>query len=205
MAQNLNEIIHLLYQSGSRELYAQHESGDVIWVAPAAPAEIPAHHALNVASVSSNVASLEIMQAVQAHNPESLWSVWRASDLAAQTPVLAGFYAFLHLTPSGHEALTTRRLETRDPDLRMIVPAGTRPDAVYIWAVVARKLTGITTPLIAKALGSSRYGGLPFYATAGTFGGLNRLKRYGFDDTTRAEAELGDLFRFDIPAVTNAA
>ncbi len=71
--------------------------------------------------------------------------------------------------------------------------------------MVARKLTNITTLWMAKALGSGRYGGLLFYATAGTFGGLNRVKRYGFDDTTRSDAELGDLFRFDIPAVTNAA
>jgi hypothetical protein len=193
MARNLNEIIHLLYQSGSRDLHAQHESGDVVWVAPAAADDIPAHHALNVTSVGPHVASLETMQAIQTHNPESLWSVWRAPNLAAQSPTLAGFYAFLHLTPPGHEALAARTLDTHDPDLRLVVPGGMRPDAVYIWAVVA------------KALGSGRYGGLPFYATAGTFGGLNRLKRYGFDDTTRSDAELGDLFRFDIPAVTNAA
>ncbi|GEM_PF-5859203 len=109
MARNLNEIIHLLYESGSRDLHAQHESGDVVWVAPAASADISAYHTLNVASVGPHVASLETMEAVQTHNPESLWSVWRAPNLAAQSPTLAGFYALLHLTPPGHEALAPAR------------------------------------------------------------------------------------------------
>jgi|SRR5665213_1429282 len=118
MARNLNEIIHLLYQSESRDLHAPHKSDDVVWVAPAVPADIPADHALNVAGVGAHVASLETMQAVQAHNPESLWSVWRAPNLAAQSPTLAGFYAFLHLTQPGHEALAARTLDTHDLDPR---------------------------------------------------------------------------------------
>ncbi len=90
-------------------------------------------------------------------------------------------------------------LDVKNPDLKYIVPYGTRPAAIYIWAIVARKVNRYVMPLIAKALGKELYGGLPLYATAGTMGGLSTMKGTGFEGTSEKDAGLGQLFRLDAP------
>ena len=133
------------------------------------------------------------------HNPESLWTIFRSPSEDRSDAQLVGYYGFLHLNPAGFAALEARTLRPRSPDFNLLVPAGERPAAVYIWAVVAKKLTALTIPLVGKGLGIKRYGGLPFYATAGTMSGLNRLKGYGFNGASDEDDSLGDLFHFYIP------
>jgi hypothetical protein len=136
---------------------------------------------------------------VHRHNPESLWVIFRSPTPDRSQAKLVGYYGFLHLNDAGLAALNDRTLRPRDPDLALLAPGGNRPAAVYIWAVVAKRLTNLTIPLVGKGLGIKRYGGLPFYATAGTMSGLNRMKGFGFNGASANDDDLGDLFHFYIP------
>ena len=46
---------------------------------------------------------------------------------------------------------------------------------------------------------------LPFFATAGTMGGLNGLKGYGFTGASDEDDTLGDLFQFYMPGEAERA
>jgi hypothetical protein len=158
---------------------------------------------LTVSQIGTQVAPLKAMQDVYRHNPETLWVIFRSPSGDRAQAHLAGYYGFLHLNQAGHEALLAKTLRPRDPDLNLLAAAGERPAAVYVWAIVARKLAMLTVPLMGKGLGIKRYGGLKFYATPATMGGLNGLKGYGFKGTDTGHDEMGDLFQFYIPGVAD--
>jgi hypothetical protein len=124
--------------------------------------------------------------------------VYRASDKTRADKTLVGYAAIILLNQAGLEALEESRFDGIDPDMRMVVPSDTRPAAVYMWVVVLRKVSRIAGWLIANALGSDRYGGIPIFATAGTSGGLNALKGRGFVPH-ETKAGIGNLFRMDRP------
>lgn len=159
-------------------------------------AEIPELHALTVREIGPSVASLETMQRVYRHNPECLWTILRRpADGGADR--LAGYFGFLHLNAAGLEALESRTLSGRTPDLDLLARAGERPTALYVWAGIARRTRVLAEMLVAQALGAERYGGLPIYATAGTLGGLKWLNHLGEADGGPQENALGNVFRID--------
>jgi hypothetical protein len=124
--------------------------------------------------------------------------VYRASDQSRSDRKMVGYVALIFLNKAGLEALEESRFDGIDPDMRMVVPSDTRPEAIYMWVVVLRKISRIAGWLIANALGAERYGGVPLFATAGTSGGLNALKGRGFIPHEKA-ANIGNLFRMDRP------
>lgn len=178
---------------------APHPEGGIVFVRIARFEEIEALHQLTVSQIGTQVAPLKAMQDVHSHNPESLWIIFRSPSGDKAQSSLAGYYGFLHLNQAGYEALQKRTLTPRDPDLSLIAAAGERPAAVYVWAIVARRLTTLTIPLVGKGLGIKRYGGLQFYATPATMGGLNGLKGYGFKGSEAEHDAMGDLFQFYMP------
>ena len=204
--QGFTKILDLTGKPAVAEAEAPHPEGGTVFVRMAREDEISTLHQLTVSQIGHQVAPLEAMQDVYRHNPETLWIIYRAPNGDKSQAQLAGYYGFLHLNEAGHKALEARTITPRKPDLSLLTPAGERPSAVYIWAIVARKLTTLTIPLVGKGLGIKRYGGLPFYATAATMGGLNGLKGYGF---TGAESEpvdeLGGLFHFYMPGEADRA
>ena len=198
--QGLTEIIDFSALLSVEEPQAPHPSGGIIFVRMPRFDEIETLHELTASQIGPNVASLEAMQDVYRHNPETMWMLFRSPTEDRADGKLAGYYAFLHLNAAGLEALENKTLRPLKPDLNLIANAGERPAAVYIWAIIARKLNLMAIPLVGKGLGVKRYGGLPFYATAATMAGLNGLKSYGFEDTSRPEDEkLGDVFKFYMP------
>jgi len=203
--QGLTEILDFSVKPTGGEPGAPHPEGGIVFVRMARFDEIGTLHQLTVSQIGQQVAPLEAMQDVYRHNPETLWIIFRSANEDRSQAKLVGYYGFLHLNPAGHEALEARTLRPRQPDLRLLAAAGQRPAAVYVWAVVARKLTSLTIPLVGKGLGVKRYGGLPFYATAGTLGGLNGLKGYGFTGASDADDKLGDLFQFYMPGEADRA
>jgi hypothetical protein len=196
--QGFTKILDLTVKQMGSEAEAPHPDGGIVFVRMAREDEIEALHQLTVAQIGQQVAPLEAMQDVYRHNPDSLWIIFRAPSGDKSQAQIAGYYGFLHLNEAGHKALEARTLTPRKPDLSLLTPAGGRPEAVYIWAIVARRLTTLTIPLVGKGLGIKRYGGLPFYATAATMGGLNGLKGYGFTGSEPVD-ELGGLFHFYMP------
>lgn len=185
------------------ELVANHPEGGTVFLRMADFSEIEALHELTVTQIGKLVAPLQAMQDVYRHNPESTWVIFRSPSGDRSDSYLAGYYAFLPLNEAGHEALKNRTLRARQPDVRLLAAAGERPAAVYVWAIVAKRLMTLTTPLVGKALGVKRYGGLPFYATAATMSGLNAVKGFGFKSTTADEEDkLGDLFQFNMPGAS---
>jgi len=198
--QGLTDIIDFTSKISIVEPQAPHPDGGIVYLRVSRFDEIPALHELTVNQIGRQVAPLRAMQDVYRYNPETLWIIFRSPTDDRADAKLVGYYGFLHLNAAGLEALNTRTLRPREPQLELLAPAGERPAAVYIWAVVAKKLTNLTIPLVGKGLGIKRYGGLPFFATAGTMSGLNRLKGYGFDGASEEDGGLGDLFHFYMPS-----
>ncbi|HSM95954.1 MAG TPA: hypothetical protein VLT91_07920, partial [Rhizomicrobium sp.] len=162
------------------------------------PEEMPELYALTQREVGERITPLETLQKMHAYNNDTMWAVYRASDKTRADKTLVGYAAIILLNQAGLEALEESRFDGIDPDMRMVVPSDTRPQAIYMWVVVMRKVSRIGGWLIANALGAERYGGVPIFATAGTTGGLNALKGRGFvPHETRAG--LGNLFRMDRP------
>jgi hypothetical protein len=188
---NLSSSIEL------REVSARHADGDLILVRMAEPDEVKALHEMTVLEIGPSVASLETMQRVYKHNPESLWTIFRRPP-SGEPDRLSGYFGFLHLNAAGLVALEDRSLSGREPDLSHLACEGERPAALYVWAAVARKLRVIAEGLVAQALGAERYGGLPVYATAGTLGGLKWLNHLGEADRGPQENALGNVFRVDL-------
>ncbi|HVU20483.1 MAG TPA: hypothetical protein VHE09_07095 [Rhizomicrobium sp.] len=159
--------------------------------------EVPILHRMTVSEIGPSVASLETMQQVYKHNPESLLSIFRR-PLCGEPERLSGYFGFLHLNADGLAALDARTLSSRCPDLAHLAPGGQRPAALYVWAAIARKMRVIAEGLVAEALGAELYGGLPVYATAGTLGGLKWLNHLGEADRGPQENALGKVFRVDL-------
>ncbi len=201
----LTEIIDFTVNPLPLEPEAPHPSGGIVFVRMAREDEIPTLHQLTVTQIGQQVAPLKAMQDVYRHNPETMWIIFRSKTGDHSQAELVGYYGFLHLNKAGHEALETKTLRPRQPDMALLAAAGERPVAVYIWAIVARRLTSLTIPLLGKGLGVKRYGGLPFYATAGTMSGLNGLKGYGFAGASDDDGTLGDLFHFYMPGEAERA
>jgi hypothetical protein len=198
--QGLTDIIDFSALLSVEEPQAPLSNGGIIFVRMPKFDEIETLHELTAKEIGPNVAPLEAMQDVYRHNPETMWMLFRSPTEDRAQGQLAGYYAFLHLNKAGLEALEAKTLRPRQPDLRLIAPAGERPAAVYIWAIIARKLNLLAIPLVGKGLGVKRYGGLPFYATAATMSGLNGLKGYGFKSSAPADdGHLGDVFKFYMP------
>jgi hypothetical protein len=179
-----------------REETAVHPDGDVIVVRMSRASEIADLHTLTVREIGPSVASLETMRRVRIHNPECLWTILRR-PAEGGSDRLAGYFGFLHLNTAGLEALQSRTLCGRAPDLDLLARAGERPAALYVWAGIARKVRVLAEMLVARALGAERYGGLPVYASAGTLGGLKWLNHLGQADRGPEENALGNVFRID--------
>jgi hypothetical protein len=179
-----------------REASARHADGDLIVVRMSRPEEVEPLHQLTLAEIGPSVASLQTMQDVYKHNPESLWSILRR-PLDGQADRLAGYFGFLHLNADGLAALEARTICPRQPDLALLARDGERPAAIYVWAGIARKMRMISEMLVAEALGAERYGGLPVFATAGTLGGLKWLNHLGEAARGPEENRIGSVFRID--------
>ena len=199
MKKTLNEIIMLESITPGHEPFVGLADGTVILVRRPTSEEIASVHSLTKAEIRASAVPLAVIQGVHNHNNDSIWGVYRAPSADKQNTQILGYYAFLHLNQAGRSMLERGAFDSTHLDLSLLVPSGVRPAAIYIWAVVARRLARIATPLVARALGRRTYGGLPIYCKAGTMGGLNVIKGYGFHSAREAETGLGHLFRLDPP------
>lgn len=156
---------------------ALYPEGGALWVRPARLAEIDDIHALIADEISADVGPSSSMKAVFEKNPVSFWRIERQDSDGTISPV--GMYGFLPLNASGVDALKTGKLDRREPKLEFIAPAGEKPAALYVWAVVARRIRKLAYPLIRAALGPF-YLDVPVFAIAATRGGNLAMTDRGF-------------------------
>ena len=197
MKKKLNDIIELTDEKPQDEPWTYLPEGGILFVRRPSDAEIANIYQLTQTEITSSSASLPVIETVHKHNKDSFWGVYQASDSTKQDARLIGYYSFLHLNQMGRDKLENGTFDATVPDLDLLVLSGQRPAAMYVWALVARKVARMATPLVAWALGAKLYGGVALYATAGTLGGLNTMKGYGFSGARPSDAGLGHLFRLD--------
>jgi hypothetical protein len=134
------------------------------------------------------------MTRVFAHNRDSFWLIEHLAP-ESETPRVAGFYAFLPLNAAGRAALETRTLNTADPPLSALAPFGEAPSALYIWAIVARRMVRRLMPSIARAMGLL-YADAPIFARVATEDGRKAGVGSGFTSATeKTEIQVGGLMR----------
>lgn len=165
-----------------------HPQGGRVWVRPPELLEIPQLNRLLHEEVSADAGSADVMAAVFAHNSDCLWVIERFC-MDGGGPNIAGFYAMLLLNEKGKEALEAGTLNRTSPSLELLVPFGEKPAAIYIWAIVARRLVRRLMPLITRAMGSL-YAAAPFYAFAATEDGCKACVGQGFSTQEKAEANI---------------
>jgi hypothetical protein len=149
-------------------------------------------HGLLLAEISPQAGTFETMARVFAHNRDTFWLIeHRASK--SQVPKTIGFYSFLPLNADGRAALETHSLDTANPPLSMLVPFGEAPAALYVWAVVARRLLRRLMPSIARALGLL-YTDAPIFARVATEDGRKAGVATGFRSVAaESEIQVGSL------------
>jgi len=195
------KLLGLASGNAAEEPWSVAPDGGVIWIRRATREELPELYAITKRELGDDIASLEVTGRVFDKNADSIWSVYRASDNTRADPVLVGLCAFLHLNQRGVECLEAGTFDASDPDMELIAPTAARPAAIYVWAMVARKVSLVTAWLAVNALGADMFRSIPIYSTAATMGGLNVLKSYGFTAHRRNDAVIGELLRLDCRAL----
>ncbi|HWD49859.1 MAG TPA: hypothetical protein VG309_08015 [Rhizomicrobium sp.] len=198
MQKKLGDLLDLAPDRAKEEPWSSLPDGGIIWVKRASRDDIPVMWDINERELRTEHTSIETVRRIHTHNSDSFWCVHRATDNTRRDAHIYGFYGLLPLNETGLERLEAGQFDGIDPDMRLVVESGVRPAALYVWVVVVRKVSRIATWLLANALGAETYGGVPIFATAGTMGGLNTIRGYGFN-STNGEQGLGKLYRIDRP------
>lgn len=171
----------------------EHPKGGRVWVRPPESREIAQIHRLLHQEVSPDAGSVETMMEVFAHNSDSLWAIEHLSPAGVAT--IVGFYAYLMLNHAGLSALQAGTLNRAAPPPAYLAPFGEEPAAIYVWAVVARRLGKRLRPLIARALGPL-YKDAPIFAFIATEGGRRAGADRGFTASDgRERLHLGQLMQ----------
>lgn len=160
-----------------------------------AVASLPPHWFGDLATLtrtrlSADTASEDVMREVHAHNRDTFWGIFRKDG---ETHTLAGYFAFLLLNAEGHTQLLAGQLPLRNPPLESVAAYGERPEAVYIWGVIAEGLMALAHPAIVGEV-SRKYGGLRNYTTPATEGGFKVTKKLGFVPIAPDHDRIGGLF-----------
>jgi predicted GNAT family N-acyltransferase len=149
--------------------------------------------------IGDNIASRAVMREVMNHNPISFWGIYRCTTSARIDPKLSGFFAFLPLNGDGLTAYRAGHLNPRKPELRYLAHKGQRPAALYIWAVVAHRLSVIGAQLIAHAMGIDWFFDTPIFGTIGTKSGLNAVRNAASICASGDSLAVGQPFEFKLP------
>ena len=142
------------------------------------------------AQISESTASVDVLLSVQRHNPDSFWGLFRREGSHKE---LAGFYGQLLLNERGHRALKDCTLNRLNPQRDLLAVQCERPDAVYIWCIVAKKkLAALQAALLDRL---PHLAGVPHYTCLATADSFSVGKRLGFMPVSAADDRLGGIFR----------
>jgi predicted GNAT family N-acyltransferase len=145
---------------------------------------------LTRAKLTDDTAPEAAMRAVHEKNRDTFWGIFRKDG---ETHTLAGYFAFLLLNTAGHRQLRGGTLALKHPPIESVAAYGERPEAVYIWGVIAEGLMALAHPAIVGEV-SRKYGGLRNYTTPATEGGLKVTKKLGFVPIAPEHDRIGGLF-----------
>ena len=144
--------------------------------------------------ISENTATVDALLAVQRHNTDSFWGLFRDQDGARE---LVGIYGQLLLNRDGHHALKEGILDRLDPQHALLTGPGERPDAIYIWCIVAKKkLAALQAALLDRL---PHLAGVPHYTCLATADSYSVGRRLGFVPVSASDDRMGGIFR--APAV----
>jgi len=171
-------------------------SGEFTFVKKPSSEEFLKIYEMGSREIGPGIASFEVMRGVMNHNPLSFWGIYRSSSADRRDAKLAGFFAFLLLNDSGLEAHRHRRLNRHRPEFYHLANKDERPAAVYIWAVVAHRLSNIGSQLIAHAMGTDWFFDVPVFGTIGTRSGQNAVRNSQTLYAGDADANVGEPFEY---------
>jgi predicted GNAT family N-acyltransferase len=155
--------------------------------------ELQTLYQMTLDAIGQQVATFDVVRSVYTHNPFSFWAICRSSDRTRKNPTVAGYWSCLPLNSAGHVALLAGQLDRANPDLNLLARAGEKPAALYIWAIVAKKLSVLGGSLVARAMGMADYEHMPLYGLVATQAGLRSLKNYGRTQNVEA-TDIGSFF-----------
>jgi predicted GNAT family N-acyltransferase len=170
---------------------AAHPDGGEFWIRQALIGEVSGLHALITLEMSSDVGPLSAMEAVFARNPVAFWVIEHQGPESG-TAKMVGMYGFLPLNEAGSAAIHAGVLDRRSPNIELIAPAGTKPVALYVWGVVAKRIGRLTYPVIKRALGPA-YLDVPVLAAPATKSGVRAIGERGFVPIANSSHGIGDL------------
>ena len=98
------------------------------------------------------IASAEVVAAVAAHQPDSLWAIARIRSFDPLQPRGEGFVALLMLNRQGLGALAQGTLNCLNPALGLLSRPGEKPAGIYFWAVFAPRTLAPAVTLVLKKL-----------------------------------------------------
>lgn len=171
-------------------------SGEFTFVRNPTPEEFSDIYEMASREIGPDIASFEVMRDVMNHNLLSFWGIYRSESPERRCPKLAGFFAFLLLNAHGLEAHRQGRLNRRKPEFHHLANNGEQPAAVYIWAVVAHRLSNIGSQLIAHGMGTDWFFKVPVFGTIGTRSGQNAVRNSSALHATDDDADVGTFFEY---------
>jgi predicted GNAT family N-acyltransferase len=155
--------------------------------------DLKALYEMTLREIGESVAPFSVVRSVYTHNPFSFWAIYRSRTSKRESPILAGYWSCLPLNEAGHAALLAGKIDRCNPDLELLARAGEKPTSLYIWAIVARKLSVLGGSLVARAMGMRDYEQTPLYGYVATQAGLRSLKNYGRSDNLDT-TDIGSFF-----------
>jgi len=150
--------------------------------------------ALTAAYIPGETAQAESLRRVHRRNSDSFWGAFaRQPDGKLK---LAGYQACLFLNRAGELALIAGTLDTKQPQEIYLTTKGERPAAIYIWCVVAERLSKIAGPAIIMQM-ADLHKRLPVYAIVVTEAGLRAARKMNYKPVRPGEEGLNALYLFD--------
>jgi len=155
-------------------------------------------HEMLKKEIGPDVAGLDTVKRVYAHNPDTFWGVYRSADENRRDPKLVAFISYLPLNEDGYAALQSKTLTGRNPNLSFIAKAGEMPSALYLWAMVTPGLGNLALMLTAHAMGLEMCERLPVFGWISTEAALNAIK-HSSKSQEIADPQIGSAFELKYP------
>jgi hypothetical protein len=133
-----------------------------------------------------HTAAPQVVGRVVMQNPDSLWVFVRDAKFV-------GCVAMLMLNRKGLDALVADSIDIRDPDPRLLAPAGAEPAAIYIWALASLRHTADGIVKVIQRLRMPPFRRSDIYARPATAEGLRFLWVLCFEPISGQH----NLFRYE--------
>ncbi len=154
---------------------------------PAAGADLAGLVGSVSAAIGAPLAETSVIEAVQAHDDQSVWVFERDGRL------LGGF-AFLFLSEEGVDRMRSGALDMRRPGPADLAAPGAIPAGVYLWALMARGRAAAGLPPLLAMLQGPRFAGADLWAVPFTEDGRRFVINLGFREDH--DAILPNLWRY---------